>query len=434
MQLDQHFADQMGQLIGPDFPADIAIAVSGGGDSMVMMHLAAGWARRFGIRLWPVTVDHGLRPESAAEAGLVADEAAGLGLSHSTLTWDGWDGTGNLQDNARRARLDLIYRWRGPCQHVLMAHTLDDQAETLLMRLTRGSGVDGLAGMAARRAVPAPAQHRTITVVGGPPAPTGVRDGRFWVLRPLLDVPREDLRHHAQVLKIPFIDDPSNDDTRFERVRTRKLIADAGLDIGTLGQTARSMRRAQAALDARAMDVSHKIASSEAPMLGYASFDRDGLAGTEAETRLRLVADAMMDIASQPYRPRLGALEAAVETAVSGGTATLHGCLIFAADERIQICRELNVVKDLSVDIDQFWDHRWQLMGPKDTAYSVRVLGAGGLSQISDWRETGLRREVLLVSPAIWQNDTLIAAPLAGYNNVWSAKIVPQADRNAVPH
>ena len=98
----------MGQCLGPDFPTDIGLAVSGGGDSMAMLHLAAGWARVYGVRLRVVTVDHGLRAESAAEAAMVAEEARSLGLPHSTLRWTGWDGQGNLQDAARAARRDLI--------------------------------------------------------------------------------------------------------------------------------------------------------------------------------------------------------------------------------------------------------------------------------------------------------------------------------------
>ena len=172
--LDQRFAEAMGQLIGPDFPKQIGLAVSGGGDSMAMLGLAHAWARVWGVGLHVATVDHGLRPESADEAALVARECATLGHSHSTLKWT-WDGQGNVQDQARRARLRLLGAWCDGFSHVLMAHTADDVAETFLIRLARGSGVDGLSAMSARRNL----------------------DG-FDVLRPCLDMTRAELRHYAK--------------------------------------------------------------------------------------------------------------------------------------------------------------------------------------------------------------------------------------------
>lgn len=411
MQLEQHFADQMGTLLGPDFPTDLVVAVSGGGDSMVMLHLAAGWARRFGVRLWPVTVDHGLRAQSADEARMVADEAAGLGLSHQTLHWN-WDGQGNLQNAARQARLSLIGAWAGERSHVLMAHTQDDQAETVLMRLVRGSGVDGLAGMAAR--------HEGA-------------EGMV-ILRPLLDIPRAALRHHATVLKIPFVDDPSNDDDRFGRVRMRQLMAGAGLDAAGLAQTAGAMRRARAALKARANDVAAEIRKGPDPLIGHVTFDRDGLAAVEAETRLRLVADALIAVATATYRPRLRALQDAVDIALSGGTSSLHGCLITATGERVVVCREWNAVKDLQGATDVIWDRRWRFDGPHAKDLVLRPMGEAGLAELPDWRAIGVPRAALLACPAVWRGDVLIAAPVARYNPDWTARIDHGQARTTVPH
>ena len=167
-----------------------------------MLTLAHNWTRVWGVRLRVVTVDHGLRPESADEAAMVAGECATLGWPHTTLRWH-WDGAGNKMDAARRGRLALIDEWRGALSHVLMAHTRDDVAETFLMRLARGSGVDGLAAMSARREV-----------------------GGMQVLRPCLDMGRAELRHYLTVLRTPWAEDPSNEDPAYGRVRMRRLLSE----------------------------------------------------------------------------------------------------------------------------------------------------------------------------------------------------------------
>ena len=410
MQLEQHFADRMGALLGPDFPSDIALAVSGGGDSMAMLHLAAGWARRFGVRLWPVTVDHGLRDGSADEARLVADEARGLGLSHETLRWDGWDGSGNLQDAARQARIDLIGGWAGAARPVLMAHTRDDQAETVLMRLMRGSGVDGLAGMRDRRDLP----------------------GGASVIRPLLEVRRSDLRRYLTVLRIPFVDDPGNDDPRFDRVKIRQTIAALGLDVERLARTADQMQRVGEALTVRAAQARAALRRVTPPF--YATFDRDALARIEAETRLRLVADALMEVGGQAYRPRLSALETAVETALSGGQASLHGCLLVPQGADLHICREWQAVRGLVTRPGAVWDSRWHVNGPETPGAEVRALGAEGLAQRPGWRDAGHPRAALLASPAIWRGGDLLAAPLAGDKTGWSAQIVAESPLHGNAH
>ena len=182
----------------------IGIAFSGGGDSTALMHLARDWAR--GRHLMVATVDHGLRAESAAEAVLCHRAAAGLGLPHATLLWQRGTEAGNLMAAARDARLRLLSGWaaRNRLEAVLLGHTQDDQAETVLMRLARGSGVDGLAGMAPRRDAFA----------------------MTW-LRPMLEVSRAELRDWLESRGIGWLDDPSNDNSDYDRVRIRK--ADAAL-------------------------------------------------------------------------------------------------------------------------------------------------------------------------------------------------------------
>ena len=423
----------MGALLGPNFPTNIALAVSGGGDSMAMLNLAAGWARVYGVKLWVATVDHGLRPESASEAAMVADECATLGLHHNTLIWKGWDGTNNLQDAARQARLDLLQDWSGLCAHLLMAHTQDDQAETVLMRLIRGSGVDGLSGMAAKRRLlrRSGLQQRP---PGWPPRKGDALDdpGPLTVLRPLLGVQRAALRHYCTTLKIPFVDDPSNDDERFSRVRMRRLIKDEGWDVARLARTADQMARARKVLMADAETAFATLNRAQFAEGGYVSFDRDGLAQVLPEIALRVFAMALSQISGSPYRPRLSALEDVIDIVVAGGTATLQGCLLTADKDRIVICRELQAVT-ARCSTQELWDDRWALHGPHAAALQIGPLG-DALSDCPDWRSTGHPRAALRVSPAIWHDNRLIAAPLAGFSGDWQARIVANSLPDALAH
>ncbi|MEM6728926.1 MAG: tRNA lysidine(34) synthetase TilS, partial [Pseudomonadota bacterium] len=314
--LPQRFAEDMGRLLGPDFPKTLALAVSGGGDSVAMLHLAAPWARIMGVGLHVVTVDHGLRAQSAQEAELVAREAAQLGLPHATLRWH-WDGTGNLQAAARAARLGLIDAWRGGIDHVLFAHTRDDVAETFLMRLARGSGVDGLAAMQAIKTFQSPRKVRPLppSDVSGAPAPSvaGVASASFQVVRPLLETSRAELRHYLRVLHVDHVEDPSNDDPRFDRVKARKalpLLEELGVTPTRLADTAAQLRRGSDALAARAGDALEScLRRAPGDLVFDVTFHRDAFATYERETQLRLLAAALQFVSFAPMRPRLPALE-----------------------------------------------------------------------------------------------------------------------------
>ena len=210
----------------------LILAVSGGPDSTALLYLASRW--RAGLKNGPaviaVTVDHGLRKESGGEAKAVARLCRKLGVVHKTLRWSGGKPKTGLQEAARRARYDLLAKEaaRRGVRHVLTAHTLDDQAETILFRLSRGSGLSGLAAMARE------SQLSGVTIV-----------------RPLLDVAKARLIATLRKARIAFADDPSNRDPRFTRPRWREimpLLAKEGLSAQRLSLLARRIRRAEAAL------------------------------------------------------------------------------------------------------------------------------------------------------------------------------------------
>lgn len=181
-----------------------AIAVSGGADSFALLH----WAAQAGKPVLALTVDHGLREGSALEARAVADWCRERNIDHHTLVWEGEKPGTGIQDAARTARYRLLIEacYRLGIEHLVTAHTADDQAETVFMRLRRGAG-RGLAGM--------PAERR---IASGP--------GDLITLhRPMLSVRRSDARAHAEAARLPYIDDPSNEDEKYERVRVRALLA-----------------------------------------------------------------------------------------------------------------------------------------------------------------------------------------------------------------
>lgn len=239
--------DEVDALLAPLRPyGRLVLGVSGGADSMALLHLASRWNERQtqpAARLIVVTVDHGLRPEAEAEAAMVARQSACLGHAHRTLRWTGPKPATGIQAAAREARYELLYavaieaQRAGVAAAVLTAHTLDDQAETLLMRLARGSGVDGLAGIPAVGSIKRLGRHGMVEACP--------------VLRPLLGVSRARLLATLAAQAIPFVEDPSNRDRRFERVRVREVLAlleTLGVTPTALARSATRLQSARAAL------------------------------------------------------------------------------------------------------------------------------------------------------------------------------------------
>ena len=381
----------------PEGPPDkLGIAISGGGDSTALLYLLVAWARAQGVRLFAATVDHGLREGSAAEAASVAKLCAGLGIQHQTLRWSGWNGSGNLQDQARRARQHLLTHWA--MQHelpvVALGHTMDDQAETLLMRLARGSGVDGLAAIQA--------SHK--------------RGGIRWI-RPLLDTSREDLRVVLRALDATWLEDPSNQDERFDRVRIRKAMTALELSPNGLAETAARMQTARVFLEQETQKAARKLAT--VTVAGDVEINRDGLFELADELRFRLLAHSLRFVASAPYRPRLAALHNLMKLIENEGKATLAGCLVATAKPGlVRLSREYAAVRDMACSTEAIWDRRWRVAGAAPEAgFQIRALGAEGLKNCPDWRDCDLPRDSLIAGPAVWSGQELIAAPLAGIPN-----------------
>ncbi|MBV0911268.1 tRNA lysidine(34) synthetase TilS [Anianabacter salinae] len=378
----------------------VCVAVSGGGDSMALLHIVAAWTNN----LRAVTVDHGLREASAAEARQVAETCAALGVPHETLRWTGWTGSGNLQDAARRARIALIDRLaaeRGTW-HVLTGHTADDHAETVMLRLARGSGVDGLSGISAST------RH-------GP-------QGALW-LRPLLAERREDLRDYLRGKGAAWSEDPSNDDPRFDRVRARRLLAGLGvlgLTHDRLIETARHMSAAREVLEG----AMHSLAAQAVQVdRGDLVLDPELFAQAPDETRHRLLAAALQWVSGAVYRPRFGPLRALAQSM----DGTLHGCRVYRNGGAVRITRELSAVAECIVAPPGLWDGRWHLAGP-DSDVRIAPLGEAGLSLMPKDQPRTLPAISAIASPAVWRGETLVAAPVAGFSGDWRASLAKGRD------
>ncbi len=370
-------------------PERLGIAVSGGGDSVALLRALADWQEGRRTRIFAITIDHGLRAEAAQEAAWVAKLCAKLNIPHETRVWQ-WDGQGNTQDAARQARQALIGDWArdNNITTVALGHTLDDQAETLLMRLARGSGVDGLAAMSQ-------VSHTA---------------GLIW-MRPLLTLSRADLRGYLQSLAQDWHEDPSNDNPAYMRVATRQAIASLSLDQDRLAETAMRMQMAREALARVAYDVARAGAEVRA---GAVWFERSALLDCAEETRFRLLAHALGWVSSAPYRPRFSALRQAWSGILAQKTHSLQGCLILDCAEQVVICREPQAVAGLVTQAPGDWDQRWRCDVAPLQGLTIAALGEAGLAQCPAWRQENLPRPVLLAAPALWRKQTVCHAPLAG--------------------
>ena len=379
--------------------------MSGGGDSIALMHLLCRIAKVEGVELRVATVNHGLRAESAAEAEQVVEQAAQLGLTHDTLVWQGWDGSGNLQDQARQARYSLLTDWahRNEIPAIALGHTADDQAETVLMRLGRASGVTGLSGMPNARG------FNGITL-----------------LRPMLGVTRQQLRDYLTGAGVGWVEDPSNHDQRFDRIKAR----DALLGLGTLGISAKSLSRvaenlaqAREALACYTQESARKTAVVDG---GDICVDPASFGNLPNEIQRRLLVGIIAWIAGPGYPPRGNTVDQAVASVGGGKAMALAGCLLIPKADKTWFCRELNAVARESAQPGEAWDKRWVLSGRASANTQIRALGEEGLSQVSEWRTLGKPRPALLASPAVWEGQTLLSAPLAGFSNGWSANFTPE--------
>jgi tRNA(Ile)-lysidine synthase len=380
----------------------LAVAVSGGADSLALAILADRWARKRGGGICALTVDHRLRPESADEARRLHGWLAAREIRHEVLVWREPKPATGIEAAARRARYRLLAGWcrdRG-CLHLLKAHHLADQAETYLIRRRAGSGPDGLAGMSAVREL---------------------ADCRL--LRPLLGVAKARLAALLATERQPSIPDPSNFDPAFERARLRAGggpgSAGPGLEeLRSLGAARQARERARDALLARAA-ILHPA--------GFGVLDPAPIRAATPAIADRAIAALVTAIGGASYPPRRERIVRLREALAGAGDGpfgrTLGGCRFVAWRGHILLLREAAAVAPvrLTPGSECVWDRRFRLSLTRDApvAYGVGYLQRAGVGELAR-RMPGLRRQSLppLLHeslPAVWDSAGLAAVPGLGY-------------------
>ena len=296
----------------------IAVGVSGGPDSIALAHLLSCWSQvKKGPHIHVMSVDHGLRPEAAAEVAFVGEIVSSWpGVAHHALHWDGEKPAQKIQETARLMRYQLMERCCGGLgvKHLFLAHHQDDQAETVLFRLAKGSGLDGLAGMRCEQ-----------------------RRGKVMLMRPFLDFSKDEILSYCASENLPYIDDPSNRKEMFARVRlraSREVLEKEGLSAKRLSITARRLERAAQALE----DMAEKCYVES---LFYCNpnrivFKSDVLLSQSEEIVLRVLMRGIQTLSDQgEHGPRMERLEALCDALMQGrlGKARTLGGVIFRVNE-----------------------------------------------------------------------------------------------------
>ncbi|WP_374449100.1 tRNA lysidine(34) synthetase TilS [Stella sp.] len=372
---------------------ELAVAVSGGRDSMALTLLAAEWAAARGGAVLGLTVDHGLRPEAAAEAARVGRWLAGRGIRHRVLSHDGPRPAVGIQAAAREFRYRLL---AAACReagilHLLVGHHRGDQAETVAIRAGRASGQDGLAGMAPCRETDGPR-----------------------LLRPLLAMPRGRLTATLDARGQDWIEDPSNDDVRFRRVRLRR----EGIDADTLLAAAAGAGLRRAGLErqvARAAADHVRVAPE-----GHLLLAAGGLAALPADVVRRLLQGVVATVGDPGVHGARGAAIERLRMALGAPFAprTLGGCRFLPWRGQVLACREPAATGPdvpLAASSVVRWDDRFALAVPPGMPPSCRVGALGDRRPAPRDCLAGVPGPVRPTLPAIWCGDALLAIPTAGW-------------------
>ncbi len=381
---------------------------------MALFHMLTDWESRDKPEIIVASIDHGLRSESKAEVEFVKKICEMKGVKHFSLkpTMNISEAQGNLQDNARSARYQLLRNWAilNDLQCILIGHTLDDQEENLLIRFLRGSGVDGLASME--------------NVV--------VRNGILWI-RPLLKYRKEELRNYLRNNNYSWIDDPSNHDDKYQRVKIRKLLKQLksnGLIAPNFVKTADHMLRAS--------KLSKEIAKHNSKTLlsfndvGQIFFEVEKFSQLFGDTQFRILSGIISWFSGKFYKPRFSQLEYMHNKILNGKLtgATLGGTVFKKENGTITVTRELASIEEnyLVKDEKFIWDNRW-LITLKQKIQGKLYVKPYGLLYLDDHRfsiTSEFDKSALATIPAITTNKGVKFVPLSNLEYDIDVKLLNQ--------
>lgn len=408
-RLPEFFSDTLQGMLPEGPPNRLAVAVSGGSDSMALVLLAKDWADRNGISLTALTVDHGLRTSSADEAIQVKDWLEARGIETRILHWTGPYPKTGVQEAARNARYQLMEETclLAGIGALLLGHQMEDQLETLLMRLSKGSGLEGLTAMQR----------------------VGAR-GRLRLMRPLLTVRREILRNYLQAEKQGWIDDPSNENPIYTRTRVGAVLTEMqqlpGSNIEAIALSLARLQRACESLDILARQ---KIdAHCEVSPLGFIRMPEMALDDCPDELALRILS-ASLSCVGGGQRIKLSALEQLYQRLFkdrSNKSGTISGAQIHKTGMGWLFCREpgragLPVIDLNTGQREWFWDNRFIVSDttpgtPLPAGLSLRAMGVDGWRQLQEDADSKIFSDIPArvrhSLPALWSEGEIVAAPL----------------------
>jgi tRNA(Ile)-lysidine synthase len=374
----------------------LVVAVSGGSDSLSLLFLTHAYlsAHAPHVRLLAATVDHGLRPEAAGEASAVQQLCHSCGIDHRTLLWQGEKPKSGLIAAAREARYELLAHAAEEfgADIILVGHTMDDQAETVAMRAERGAG-SGLAGMAR----------------------TMLFDDRVWIVRPLLGVRRTALRRWLTRRNLEWIDDPSNENPAFERVRMRAQLAESG-NVEVIAEQADRAGLARRALSADAAALICRHTQMPSPGLFRADAELLGEPSGSDEATLLAIRGLLALAGGTSHLPDVDRSRELLSIVRAGpARVALSRTVIERRGGALWLMRERRGVASISAsDAKDIWDGRWQVRG-LDGDVTLRLCATGPRPAQRDAPSPGspprgLVSAALALEPALFERENFVGA------------------------